>query len=450
MRVVVFSAVVSLWVGFASQVLAEGFNQFRGTGGRGVIQNQQIPLEWSADRNLAWTIKVPGSGWSQPVIWQNKLYVTSAVGDKEFRPKDFNDGVKTPQSMGLGGMSAPPKINFQWQVHCYDAIDGKFEWSKTIDEGFPKFPIHPSNSYATESPVVDDNGVYVFFGATGTVAGLSHSGGVVWRQELGAFPTSSGFGTGSSLAIHEGNVFAQHYTDKSASLTCFDTVTGAVVWSDSREKMGSSWSSPILWTNQTRSELIASGGERLTSYSPKTGEKLWTLNNVKAPTACSVASDSQRIYFGGSDPMSKGPLFAVSAGATGDISPKNKNDTFSNCDWLELRAGPGMASPVSDGRFVVVIDNNILRAYDVQTGKKTFERRLGQLKTVAASPLVIDDKVLVVDEAGNAILLNALDEFNPIGGGRLDDTFWATPSIANNSIYLRGIEGLYCVRTNDR
>lgn len=148
--------------------------------------------------------------------------------------------------------------------------------------------------------------------------------------------------------------------------------------------------------------------------------------------------------------MSKGPLFAVSAGATGDISPKKKNDTFSNCDWLELRAGPGMASPVSDGRFVVVIDNNILRAYDVQTGKKTFERRLGQLKTLAASPLVIDDKVLVVDEAGNAILLNALDEFNPIGGGRLDDTFWATPSIANNSIYLRGIEGLYCIRTKDR
>ena len=107
-----------------------------------------------------------------------------------------------------------------------------------------------------------------------------------------------------------------------------------------------------------------------------------------------------------------------------------------------------MASPVSNGRFVVVIDNNILRAYDVQSGKKAYERRLGQLKTVAASPLMIDDKLLVVDETGNAILLNALDEFSPIGGGKLDDTFWATPSIANNSIYLRGIDGLYCIRSN--
>ncbi len=110
-----------------------------------------------------------------------------------------------------------------------------------------------------------------------------------------------------------------------------------------------------------RSELISSGGERLTSFSPKTGEKLWTIDNVKAPTACSVASDSQRIYFGGSDPMSKGPLFAVHSRASGDISPKKKNESFSFCDWLESKAGPGMASPVPNGRFVVVIDNNILR-----------------------------------------------------------------------------------------
>jgi hypothetical protein len=349
--------------------------------------------------------------------------------------------------MGLGGMSPAPKINFQWQVHCYDAMDGKFQWRQTIVEGRPEFPIHPSNSYATESPVVDSNGVYAFFGATGTVACLSHSGGIVWRHELGAFPTSNGFGTGSSLAIHEGFVFAQHYTEKSASLTCFDTATGNVVWSNKRNKTGSSWSSPIVWTNSIRSELITSGGEKLASFSPKTGEELWTIDNVKAPTACSIASDSQRIYFGGSDPMSKGPLFAVHSGASGDISPKKKNESFSFCDWLELKAGPGMASPVSNGRFVVVIDNNILRAYDVQSGKKSYERRLGQLKTVAASPLMIDDKLLVLDETGNAMLLNAADEFSPIGGGKLDDTFWATPSIANNSIYLRGIDGLYCIRS---
>lgn len=448
MKSCILSSIVLLsQLAFLAPVSADGFNQFRGMGGSAVVRNQAIPLDWSESQNLAWKIAVPGSGWSQPVIWENKLFVTSAVGDKEFRPKDFNNGVKTPQSMGLGGMSAPPKINFQWQVHCYDAIEGTLQWSKTVVEGRPEFPIHPSNSYATESPAVDARGVYVMFGATGTVAGLSHSGDVIWKHELGAFPTNNGFGTGSSLAIFDDSVFAQHFTEKSASLTCFETTTGNVRWTDHRDQMGSSWSSPIVWTNSVRSELISSGGEKLISFSPRTGEKLWTVSNVKAPTACSVASDSQRIYFGGSDPMSKGPLFAVHAGATGDISPKKKNDSFSFCDWVEKKAAPGMASPVSTGIHVVVLDNNILRAYDAQTGKKVQERRLGQLKMIAASPLVVDDKVLILDEEGNASLLDSTKEFAAVGSGKINDTFWSTPAIANNSIYLRGINGLYCVRT---
>lgn len=426
---------------------ADEFTQFRGPGGAGVVRDQAIPSSWSGESNLAWKVSVPGSGWSQPVVWQNKLFVTSAVGDKEFRPKDFNDGVKTPQSMGLGGLSAPPKINFQWQVHCYDVAQGSLLWSKTVVEGRPEFPIHPSNSYATESPVVDAQGVYVLFGATGTVAGLSHAGDLIWKKELGAFPTNNGFGTGSSLAIFEDAVFAQHFTEKSASLTCFETSTGNVKWTDNRDEMGSSWSSPIVWNNSVRPELISSGGEKLISYSPKTGEKLWMVSNIKAPTACSVASDSERIYFGGSDPMSKGPLFAVHAGASGDLSPKKKNDSLSFCDWLEKKAAPGMASPVSTGINVVVLDNNILRAYDAKTGKKVQERRLGQLKMIAASPLVVDGKVLVLDEEGNAVLLDSAQEYSVVGNGKIDDTFWSTPAIANNSIYLRGINGMYCIRT---
>ena len=422
------------------------FSQFRGIGGSGVIRNQNIPMEWSAEKNLAWKVVVPGAGWSQPVIWKQLLFVTTAVSDKEMRPKDFAGGVRMPQSMGMGGLSAAPKVQIQWQVHCYNTTDGQLIWKQTVVEGRPEHPIHPSNTYATESPVVDEKGVYVFFGATGTMAGLSHDGSPLWKKELGAFPTNNGFGTGSSLAIHDGRVFAQHFTEKSASLTCVNAQSGDVVWSDNRDKFGSSWSSPIVWKNGVRTELISSGGERLTSYDPANGSKLWTIDKVKAPTACSIASDSDRIYFGGSDPMSKGPLFAMHSGASGDLTPEKKNQSFRNCDWLENKAGPGMASPVSSGKFVVVMDNNILRAYEADTGKKVQERRLGMLKMVAASPLIVDDKVLILDEEGNSVLLEASSEFPIVGQGKIEDTFWATPAIANDSIYLRGIDGLYCIR----
>lgn len=440
-------AIASFMFGLTDgRAAADDFSQFRGPGGSGVVRDQKIPLQWSSENNLAWKITVPGAGWSQPVIWNQMLFVTTAVSNPELRPKDFSGGVRMPQSMGMGGLAGPPKVQIQWQVHCYDTKDGQLIWKQTVVEGQPEHPIHPSNTYATESPVVDENGVYVFFGATGTVAGLTHAGSLLWRKELGVFPTNNGFGTGSSLAIQSGFVFAQHFTEKSASLTCFNTRSGDLVWSDIRDKMGSSWSSPIIWKNGVRSELISSGGERLTSYDPATGSKLWSIANVKAPTACSIASDSARIYFGGSDPMSKGPLFAMRAGATGDLTPKKKNERFENCDWLEAKAGPGMASPVSSGKFVVVIDNNILRAYETETGKKIQERRLGMLKMVAASPLIVDEKVLILDEEGNAVLLEASAEFPIVGQGAIKDTFWATPAIANDSIYLRGIDGLYCVR----
>ena len=106
-----------------------------------------------------------------------------------------------------------------------------------------------------------------------------------------------------------------------------------------------------------------------------------------------------------------------------------------------------MASPVSTGIHIVVLDNNILRAYDATSGKKIQERRLGKLKMIAASPLVVDNKVLVLDEEGNAILLDSTQEYAAVGNGKIDDTFWSTPAIANNSIYLRGINSLYCIRT---
>jgi outer membrane protein assembly factor BamB len=229
---------VSMFAGITIPSADADFSQFRGVGGSGVVRNQDIPTEWSAEKNLAWKVAVPGAGWSQPVIWKQLLFVTTAVADKEMRPKDFAGGVRMPQSMGLGGLSAAPKVEIQWQVHCYNTTDGQLIWKQTVVEGRPEHPIHPSNTYATESPVVDEKGVYVFFGATGTMAGLSHDGSPLWKKELGAFPTNNGFGTGSSLAIHDGRVFAQHFTEKSASLTCVNAQSGDVVWSDNRDKFG--------------------------------------------------------------------------------------------------------------------------------------------------------------------------------------------------------------------
>lgn len=430
----------------AGLVAAQQYSQFRGQDGSGRITGQQIPLEWSEEKNVAWKIKVPGSGWSQPVLWNDRLYVTSAVSDPELRPKDFAGGVRMPQSMGLGGSSPAPDIQIQWKVFCFQVSDGQQLWEHKVFEGKPEYPVHPSNTYATETPVVDENGVYVFFGATGEVAAMAHDGSVRWKSNIGAFPTNNGFGTGSSVAIDNGLIFIQHFTEKSSYLICFQTLSGERVWQRQREKMGSSWSSPILWRNAQRTELIVSGGELLESVDPRSGQDFWRVGNVKAPTACSVASDSNRIYFGGSDPLSKGPLFAVRPGSAGDVSPETTNETFEYCDWLEKRAAPGMASPVSSGKYVMIVNNSLFRAYDCETGKKIEEKRLS-LNSVAASPILIDQRLLVLDESGKGLLVDCTEGFPVVGEGQLEDIFWSTPAVSGNSIYFRGVDSLYCVRS---
>ena len=424
------------------------FTQFRGSLGNGVLPDQPIPVSWSNEKNLEWAVEIPGTGWSQPVIFNRRIYVTSAVSEDQPTPANFTNGVRSPQSMGVTLFAKPPASEIQWSVHCLNASDGEIIWSKTVKQGKSKFSVHPSNSYATESPVVDADGVYVSFGAAGVVAGLTHSGKIKWSKDIGVFKTTNSFGTGSSLAIFEGKVYAQNFTDESAVLHCLATQTGDELWAFKRDRPVTSWSTPLIWRNTQRNELIVSGENRVDSLDPKTGQIFWTAGNVKAATACSVCTSKQALYFGGSDPFSKGPLFAIVPGARGDISPKKKNEQFEKCAWLQEKQGPGMSSPVCGGGLVYTTDKSILKCFDARTGERLYQSRLPGLKMIAASPLIIGDKLLLLDEDGKACVVRVGREFEVLGKSEIDDVFWSTPAAADGSIYLRGVKKLYCVRAN--
>ncbi len=166
---------------------------------------------------------------------------------------------------------------------------------------------------------------------------------------------------------------------------------------------------------ESNAQRIGRGWQRRSRWlGPETGNVIWKLGKVKAPTACSVAADKQRIYFGGSDPFAKGPLFALTAGSSGDLTPEKTNGTFAGCAWTEAKAGPGMASPVCDGQYLYVADNNILRCYDAQTGQRLYQNRLPDMKLVAASPLIVGDMLLIVDEGGTAVLVKVGKEFEVV------------------------------------
>lgn len=423
----------------------EDFTQFRGNMGNGVAEKTELPETWSSEAGLTWKISSPCAGWSQPVIWKDRIYLTGAVSETDIRPANFADGLKSPQSMGVSLFAKAPDVTMQWKLFCLELATGKTVWEQTIVEGKPKFPIHPSNSWATETPTVDDRGVCVLFGAAGIVAGVSHDGKVRWTKDVGVFKTSNGFGTGSSLTSHDGLVFVQNYNEESAIVHAFDIQSGEEKWKYQRPEKVTSWSTPLIWKNTTRSELVVSGGEQIESFDPASGRVLWTLRNVKAPTACSPCCDEKHLYFGGSDPFSKGPLFALKAGANGDVGPEKKNAEFAECAWLQERQGPGMSSPVSNGEFVYATENNILKCFRAADGERLYQTRLPGLDLIAACPILIGSNLFFIDETGKSLTVKVGPEFQVVGKADIAETVWATPAVANGALIIRGVNSIYCV-----
>lgn len=443
---------VAFWVavmtllasGSSSYLGADDYPQFRGPTGSGVIPSADPPLEWATGKGLAWKVDLPGTGWSQPVIIGKTLFVTAAVGDKLGRPKDMAAGARDPASMPVIGKAKVPDTVVKWQVLALDAETGKQQWAVTVAEGKPKFPIHPSNTYATETPCADAERVYTYFGATGTVAALSHEGKPIWKVELGAYPYSNGFGSGSSPALFNGKLYVSNFNESKGFLVALDARTGKEAWRVER-KAGSAWGSPIIWKNSKRVEVVAVGDKLVTAHDPETGKELWRLGGIDTAFATSPAIDGDMLILGASSPFSSSPMYAIRAGASGDITLAKGEKSNASVAWYQTKAKVGMSSPVAAKGYVYFPSDGTLTCYEVATGKRIYSERIPGSRMVAACPLLVGDKLFVLDESGKGTWVKIGPEFEVLGTGSLSDTFWASPALVGNRLYLRGINGLYCL-----
>jgi outer membrane protein assembly factor BamB len=430
-----------LLMGFAQ---GEDYPQFRGPKGNGIATAAAVPTTWAKDKNVAWMTKIPGTGWSQPIVVGKKLFVTTAVGENLPKPKDMQAGVRDMSSMGLGGkkFSSPLK----WQLFALDAETGAVLWEKTVAEGIPTQPIHPSNTYATESPCADKERVYVHFGMEGTLAAYSHDGERVWKLTVGAFKFSNGFGSGSSLAIHDGKIYMNNFNENAAFVACYDGKTGQRVWHQPRQKAGSAWASPLVWKNSKRTEIIAAGDKLVTSHDPNTGEELWRIGGIDTAFSPSPAVDGDVLLLGASSPFSAGPLMAIAAGAQGDITLPKGTKSSEAVTWFRTGGGVGMSSPVATGGYLSIPGEGSLTCVDIANGKPVYKERLPKSRMVAACPVVVGDKLLLVEETGKATWVKTGPQFEVLEQSELPGTFWASPAIAGDVLYLRSVDGIYCIK----
>lgn len=433
------------WTLGAASSHATDFPQFRGPAGTGVVPAMDVPTSWSKDQGIVWKAPLPGTGWSQPIVVGQTVFLTAAVGDSLWQPKNMAAGARDPASLPLVGRGKLPDGELQWQVLAVDALTGKIRWTSTVSTGKARFPIHPSNTYATETPAADSERVYAYFGATGVVAALDHQGKKLWTTELGAYRIANGFGTGSSPVLFDGKLFVNLFNDEKAFVVALEAATGRELWRKEREKAGSAWASPLVWSNSRRAEVIACGDKLVTSHDPATGAELWRLGGIDTAFAPSPAADGDTLILAASSPFSSSPMYAIRAGATGDITIAAGADSNDGVAWFQTRAKVGMSSPVAAGGYIYLASSGILCCHEVATGKRMYQQRLPGGGTVAASVALVGDKLLVVDEGGNASWVKTGPEFSVIGGGQLDDTVWASPAVVENRIFLRGVSGLYCI-----
>ncbi len=419
-------------------VAADHWNQFRGPLA-GKLSAVSHPMEWSAESNVAWSVPMTGSGWSSPLVVQDRIFFTSAEAENGSKPKGMMAGVASMRDY----RKAVP-VNHRFMVKCLRLEDGKLLWSQTVGEMVPPV-VHPSNTYATESPATDGERLFSFFATTGTLTAWDLDGNELWRKELGAYKSGNGFGTGSSLAIADGRVFVQYDNEESSFVAAFDAESGDQLWRDDRPTK-TSWSTPIIWNNSKQQELVTCGAGVVTSYRPVDGAVIWQLSGVESAFSGSPAVDADRIFFGNSGPMSAGPLVAVAAGMEGEV-PLDKNFESEEVAWSRTKSGPGMASPVvAKGCLYIPGRGGILNCYDTESGERIYRDRIPDMSTVAASLWADEERVFILDENGTTHMVQAGPEFKLLGANKIEDLFWSTPTISGDALILRGVEKMYCIR----
>jgi outer membrane protein assembly factor BamB len=417
---------------------------FRGPQGTGVAEGKDLPDTWSATDNIAWKAEIPGRGWSSPIVWGNRIFLTTAV----------NTG-KTPESKkGLylkGEQREPPESEHQWKVLCLDLDSGKQLWEQTAHTGKPATTLHIKNTYASETPVTDGNRVYAYFGNLGIYC-YEFDGTRAWSKEIEPHATQAGWGPAASLALSGNRLFLLNDNQQHSYLAAFDAATGEQIWQVDRDER-SNWSTPFIWKNELRTEIVTAGTKRVRSYDLD-GKLLWELSGMSAITIGTPFADDGLLYVSSGYVLDlrQRPIYAIRPGGDGDITlpaDKTSSDTIA---WCQRGAAPYNPSTlVYRDRLYVLYDRALLGCYKANTGEPVYERqRIADGKAFTSSPWAYDGKIFCLNEYGETFVFAAGDEFKPLRVNALadDDMGMATPAIVGDRLLLRTSERLYCIRKN--
>src|SRR3989449_261858 len=386
-------------------VSAQNWPMFRGPAASGVADGSPTPVKWDAatGENVVWKTPVPGVSVSSPIVWGDRGFVSTAVSS------DPNAGIRT----GLYGDVEPAKdvSRHTWRLLALDKRTGKVLWDRVAHEGIPKTKRHPKSSQATATPVTDGRRVIVSFGSEGLYA-YDVDGKLLWTKDLGVlnagwfYDPDYEWGIGSSPIIWKNLVIIQCDIQKHSFLAAFDVATGAPVWRTAREEIPS-WSTPAIFENDGRTELVTQATTFIRGYDAATGKELWRLSgNSEITIPTPIVGPGVIIVTNGYRGVQ--PIFAIKPGASGDITLKGDATTNEFIAWSTTRGGPYIPTPVIYGDLLYILPiNGVLAAYTVRTGERLYQERVGPGGSFSASPVAGDGKIYLTSEDGDVFAVKA-------------------------------------------
>ena len=417
---------------------------FRGAHAAGFSEGQNLPEKWNGKtaENILWQTPIPGLAHSSPVVWGNRIFVTSAVSSKAnatFRPGLYGDGD-----------ASDDRSRHKWMVYAIDKKAGKVLWERVAHEGEPIEKRHIKSTYASATPATDGRIVVAWFGSHGVHA-YDVDGRFLWKVDLGRvdvgaydIPTFE-WGHASSPIIWNNLVILQCDTQADSFVLALNADTGEIVWKTERDELPS-WGTPTVVSTPSGPELVTNASNFIRGYDPRTGKELWRLgrsSKITAPTP---------VYGGGLVVVASGrgperPIFVVRPGARGDLTLGDGATSSDAIVWSRTGRGSYMPTPlIYKGILYVLANNGVFDAYELSTGKEIYRERLPNIGSgFSASPVAADDKIFISSEDGDVIVVAAGPVYKHLGTNSMGELLMATPALSEGVMYVRSAASLFAI-----
>jgi outer membrane protein assembly factor BamB len=417
--------------------------QWRGPMATGVSTEAGLPERWSDTENIAWKAQIRGLGISSPIVWGDRVFVTSQIGRGARRAGNHPSLVQSgnpadsgERALGAGLTASTSGGKISFLVTALSRVDGKKLWEHELPAEGDLAEVHDKHNLASASPITDGQRVYAWFGS-GQIVSLDMSGKPVWSRHLGRdyAPFDINWGHSSSPALFDDSLILLCYHNPTAHLLSLDVASGKTRWRVERGRDINSYSTPLIVRTDGAAEVVVNSSEGMSGHDPSNGRLLWHIQETnRFPIPMPVAHDGIIYTTRG---YRSSPYLAIRPGGRGDVSR-------SHVLWRIDTGGPYVSSLVHyNGLLYMAGDVGVLSAIDAKTGQRVWQERTGGVFT--ASPVAADGKVYLLSEDGQTIVLAAGNPPRVLAKNRLSARQLASPAISGGRIFIRTDDAVIAV-----